>query len=181
MYESLATQGRERTHTGLAGIDSSKLKKLRSSHLRECFNLIDEMRHKLEFVARIRGISFIDDAASRSALSTWYALETVEGRIVWIVNGARYSAQRANDLKRLRSLVERKVDSIISLGTDELYQTVFGDVVDAIQAVETMNEAVTKAFYGSRENEKILFSPSVENGVPYEEQGEMFKHEVNEL
>ena len=70
MYESLATQGRERVHTGLAGIDSARLKKLRNTNLRECFNLIDEMRHKLEFVARIRGISFIDDAASRSPLST---------------------------------------------------------------------------------------------------------------
>ena len=51
MYESLATQGRERVHTGLAGIDSARLKKLRNTNLRECFNLIDEMRHKLEFVA----------------------------------------------------------------------------------------------------------------------------------
>ena len=77
MYETLTTQGREKVHTGLAGIDSEKLKKLRSSHLRACFNLIDEMRHKLEFVARIKGISFVDDAASRSTLSTWYALETI--------------------------------------------------------------------------------------------------------
>ena len=181
MFESLATQGREKVHTGLAGIDSSKLRKLRSSHLRECFNLIDERRHKLEFVARIKGISFIDDSASRGALSTWYALETIEGNIVWIANGAPYTAQRATDLKRLRGLAEHKVKSIICLGDSQLYQTVFGDMVENISSATSMGEAVSKAFYGSHENVKVLFSPAIENGVPYEEQGDLFKHEVNEL
>ena len=102
MYESLATQGRETIHSGLAGIDSSKLKKLRSNHLRDCFNLIDEMRHKLEFVARIKGISFIDDAASRNAMSTWYALETIEGRAVWIANGFSNNLAKNAELKRLQ-------------------------------------------------------------------------------
>ena len=181
MYESLAIQGREKVHTGLAGIDSAKLKKLRSAHLKECFNLIDERRHKLEFVARIKGISFIDDAASRSALSTWYALETIDSKIIWIANGAPASTQKVSDMKRLRSLVENKVKIIICLGDASLYQTVFGDLVHDIRSVGSMGEAVMKAFYSHQENIKILFSPAVENGVSYEEQGDLFKHEVNEL
>lgn len=180
MYETIATQAREKSHTGLAGIDSSKLKSLRSEHLKACFNLIDEMRHKLEFVARIKGVSFIDDAASRSPMTTWYALETVEGRVVWIANGTT-SMQKASEYKRLRVLAERKVERIICLGNKALYQTIFGDVVKDITEVGTMAEAVTKAFYGCEENMKVLFSPSYENGISYEEQGESFKHEVNEL
>ena len=181
MYETLATQGRETIHTGLAGIDSTKLKKLRSTHLKECFGLIDEMRHKLEFVARIKGISFIDDAAARSALSTWYALETVEGYIVWIANGAPSGHNSTHDFKRLRTLVENKVNTIICLGDSSLYQELFGDSVNRIISVETMHEAVTTAFYSCPENMKVLFSPAIENGVSYELQGERFKREVNEL
>lgn len=181
MYEALATQGRERVHTGLAGIDSAKLKKLRNTHLKECFNLIDEMRHKLEFVARIKGVSFIDDAASRSPLSTWYALETIEGKVIWIANGAVNSIQKATEFKRLKALVENKVRMIICLGDCSLYQTVFGDVVKNIIPVQTIGEAVNKAFYSSDENMKVLFSPAAENGISYESQGESFKHEVNEL
>ncbi|MBP5190305.1 MAG: hypothetical protein J6031_05265 [Bacteroidales bacterium] len=180
MYETIATQTKEKVHTGLAGIDSSKLKALRSDHLKACFSLIDEMRHKLEFVARIKGVSFIDDAASRSPMTTWYALETVEGRVVWIANGAN-SMQRASEYRRLRALAESKVERIICLGNKALYQTIFGDVVKDITEVNTMAEAVTKAFYGCEENMKVLFSPSYENGISYEEQGESFKHEVNEL
>ena len=181
MFESLATQGREKIHTGLAGIDSAKLKKLRNSQLKECFNLIDEMRHKLEFVARIKGISFVDDAASRSTLSTWYALETIEGDVVWIANGAINSPNMAANSKRLRTLVEKKVKMIVTVGDCTLYQTVFGDLVSQIVPTATIGEAVNKAFYSHMENVKILFSPAVENGVSYDEQGDTFKHEVNEL
>lgn len=181
MYESLATQGRERVHTGLAGIDSARLKKLRSSHLRDCFSIIDEMRHKLEFVARVRGISFIDDAASRSSLSTWYALETVEGDIVWIANGSTAEKANASGIKRLRTLVQNKVKSIICIGDSTPFAIAFGDIVSDIRSVSDMREAVTMAFYTDREDYKVLFSPAVENGQSYEEQGDAFKREVNEL
>jgi UDP-N-acetylmuramoylalanine--D-glutamate ligase len=181
MYETLASQGLEYTHTGLAGIDSSKLKRLRSQSLKECFNLIDEMRHKLEFVARIRGVSFVDDAASRTAMSTWYALETVEDNVVWIANGAPYSEAKINEYRRLRNLVEHKVKKIICIGDSALYQAAFGDKVSEIVSVGTMAEAVNNAFYGSNEKSKVLFSPAYENGVAFDEQGDSFKHEVNEL
>ena len=181
MYESLATQGREKVHTGLAGIDSSRLKKLRNSQLKECFNLIDEMRHKLEFVARIKGISFVDDAASRSSLSTWYALETIEGNVIWIANGAPNTISSASQYRRLRTLVESKVKMIVCIGDSSLYQSIFGDLVHDIISVGTIGEGVNKAFYSNYENVKILFSPAVENGISYEEQGETFKREVNEL
>lgn len=181
MYETIVKKPQEKVHTGLAGIDSSKLKKLRSEHLKACFNLIDEMRHKLEFVARIKGVSFIDDAASRSPMSTWYALETVEGKVVWIVNGAHGSIPRASEFKRLRTLVENKVTMIVCLGDSELYRATFGDVTKNIVEATTMADAVCKAFYSSEENTKVLFSPAYENGISYEEQGESFKREVNEL
>ena len=181
MYEALATQGRTTVHSGLAGIDSAKLKKLRSNHLKECFNLIDEMRHKLEFVARIKGVSFIDDAASRSVMSTWYALETIEGKAIWIANGHPSSINKANELKRLRTLVSQKVESIITIGDSTLYEEVFGNEGIKIQSVTTIGEAVTKAFYSCSENMKVLFSPALENGVSYETQGDSFKREVNEL
>ncbi len=181
MYESLATQGRERVHTGLAGIDSAKLKKLRNSQLKDCFNLIDDMRHKLEFVARIKGISFVDDAASRTTMSTWYALETLEGSVVWIANGAISSVQMSASFRRLRSLVEKKVVKIVCIGNNELYRNVFGDLVTDIESVTSIREAVEKAFYSNIDNAKILFSPAVENGISYSEQGDTFKREVNEL
>lgn len=181
MIDLIATEGRERVHTGLAGIDSSKLKKLRNSQLKECFNLIDEMRHKLEFVARIKGFSFVDDAASRSSMSTWYALETIEGNVIWIANGASAENKQASSFKRLRPMVQNKVKMIITIGDSSLYENIFGDITGDIISVDSIGEAVRRAFYSDVEEGKILFSPAAENGVPYDEQGEAFKREVNEL
>ena len=100
---------------------------------------------------------------------------------MWIANGAPESIAMANNFKRLRALVEQKVRMIVCIGDSSLYQTVFGDMVQRIVAVDTIGEAVNKAFYSNLENVKILFSPAVENGVSYEEQGDTFKREVNEL
>ncbi len=180
MYETLAKQGTNVAHSGLAGIDSAKLKKLRNSQLKDCFSLIDEMRHKMEFVARIKGISFVDDAASRTTFSTWYALETIEGSVIWIANGVSDS-NYVDSYRKLHLLVERKVKKIICVGDSSVCQSAFGDVVSDISSVNSIGEAVHKAFYSNIEDSKILFSPSVENGVSYEEQGDLFKHEVNEL
>jgi len=181
MYDTLLKEGQERTHAGLAGIDSSKLKKLRNTQLKECFNLIDEMRHKLEFVARIKGISFVDDAASRTTFSTWYAMETIEGNAIWIANGAATDSKHLASFARLHQLVGEKVHMIICLGDCGAYSQAFGDVVNNIVSVENIAEAVHLAYRSGTENMKVVFSPAVENGVSYDEQGEMFKHEVNGL
>ena len=180
MYDTLLKQG-QKARTGLAAIDSAKLKKLRNSQLKECFNIIDEMRHKLEFVARIKGISFVDDAASRTSFSTWYALETIEGQAIWIANGAAADSKFLASFDRLHQLVADKVRMIICLGDNGAYSQAFSDVVNEIVSVEDMHEAVHLAYRNGMENTKVLFSPAVENGVSYEVQGESFKSEVNEL
>ncbi len=181
MYDTLLKQGQEKAHTGLAGIDSAKLKKLRNTQLKECFNLINEMRHKLEFVARIKGVSFVDDAASRTAFSTWYALETIEGKAIWIANGAAADSKHLASFGRLHQLVEAKVSMIVCLGDKGAFCQAFGDVVSNIVSVQEMGEAVRLAYRNGMENTKVLFSPAVENGVSYAEQGDLFKREVNEL
>ena len=83
--ETLAKQGR--THTGLAGIDTARLKAIRNASLRACFNRLEDTRYRLEFVARIQGREYINDAAARSINSTWYSLESMTGGIIWIACG----------------------------------------------------------------------------------------------
>ena len=61
------------------------------------------------------------------------------------------------------------------------FEMIFGDIVGDIRSASDMHEAVVMAFYTEREEYKVLFSPAVENGQPYEEQGDAFKREVNEL
>jgi len=81
--ETLAKQGRDRIHTGLAGIDTQRLKAMRNASLRDCFKRLEETRYRMEFVARVRGREYINDAASRSInVSTAHGMPLKVHRVV---------------------------------------------------------------------------------------------------
>ena len=176
--ESLAKQGREKIYTGLAGIDTVKLKKLRNESVRQSFSSFNEMKYKLEFVARINGMEFINDASSRTPNATWYSLDTMGKSVIWIANGD------VNDVNfdALKPLALRKVRMLICVGNDNtrLHETFTGSIPIIVDA-RNMAIALDKAFYSGIENAVTLFSPACENGESVVNQGEAFKFYVNEL
>jgi len=177
--ETLAKQGREKIHAGLAGIETTKLRALRNEQLKQCFNHFDETQYRMEFVARVRGTEFINDAASRSINATWYALESVEGNLIWIANG---TTNNDANYSNLASLVGNKVKLLICIGgnSKQLHKA-FANETTTIADVATIEEAVRLAFRVNIENIKVIFSPSCENGIPLDEEGQRFIMEVNEL
>ena len=176
--ETLATQGREKVSTSLAGIDVNKLNKLRNKNLRDCFSHFDEDPYRLKFTARIHGIEFINDAMSRTPNGTWYSLETMDKAVIWIANGDN----NITDFTTLIPLALRKVRMLICVGNDNhRLHEVFSGIIPTIIDVNSIKEAVTKALYSDIENSAVLFSPACENGVSVKEQGEEFQREVYDL
>lgn len=176
--ETLAKQGCERVYTGLAGIDTVRLKAMRNASLRACFRKLEETRYRLEFVARIRGREYINDAASRTVNATWYALESVSGGLIWIVDAPTVPV----DYSQLVPLALRKVRMLLILGGDsESLRAAFGGVVPNIEACPSMADALQRAYRYEADDVKVLYSPACDNGLPVEEAGESFRHEVNEL
>ena len=108
--ETLAKQGT--SHTGLAGIDTARLKSMRNASLRACFNRIEDTRYRLEFVGRILGREYINDAGARTVNATWYVLETLQGGIIWIVSGT----EQKTDYGKLVPAALRKVRMMLVLG-----------------------------------------------------------------
>ena len=176
--ELLANQGRDRIYGGLAAVDSSKLRHMRNVGLRSCFTRMDEAAYRMEFVARIYGKTFINDAAARSVNATWYALENTEGNIIWVALGGDNNA----DYSSIRQLVLRKVHMLICVGEDNTaLKTAFQDLVPVLKEVGNLSAAVHCACYATLENAKVLFSPATAEGMTDEQIGRMFSHEVNEL
>ncbi|MBR3939819.1 MAG: hypothetical protein IKJ67_07585 [Bacteroidales bacterium] len=176
--ETLATQGREKVYTGLAGIDVTKLKKLRNKNLRDCFLHFDEEPYRLQFTARIHGMEFINDAISRTPNATWYSLETMDKAVIWIANGDN----NTTDFTTLIPLALRKIRMLICLGNDNSrLHDVFSGIIPTITDVKSIKEAVNIALYSDIENATVLFSPACENGIPMKEQGEEFQREVYDL
>ncbi len=176
--ETLAKQGREKVFTGLAGIDVTKLNKLRNQNLRNCFTHFDEEPYRLQFIARIHGMEFINDAVSRTPNATWYSLETMEKAVIWIANGDNNDV----DFTNLIPLALRKVRMLICLGdNNKRLHEVFSGIVPQILDVATIGEGLHKAMYSNIENAVVLFSPACENGTSVKEQGIEFQRGVNDL
>ena len=176
--ELLATQGRDRIYGGLAAIDTSRLRHMGNEALRNCFVRFDEADSRLEYVARIHGIEFINDAAARSVNATWYALQRTEGTVIWIAFGGDSQA----DYARLRSLALRKVRMLVCVGSDNRHlHEAFDDVVPTVVDAESIGAAVHAACYSGIEGAKVLFSPATRQGLSDETAAILFRREVNEL
>lgn len=177
--ETLASQGRTRVHTGLAGINTAQLKQMRNQQLRQCFSQINEQKYRMEFIARIRGMEFYNDASSRNINATWFALKGMEGRLIWIVNATTESNV---NYRRILPVASEKIDMMICVGenTDDLHLA-FGGAVNKIVDASSIQEAVHIAYRSNMEDAKVVFSPATEDGISYEQEGEAFTCEVNEL
>lgn len=175
--ETLVKRGLDRPHVGLAGMDTRKLKAMRNSTLRACFNRMEETSYRLEHVATIRGREYINDAAARTVNATWYSLESMNGGVVWITCADNNKA----DYARLLPLAMRKVRMMLVLGDATEMKKTFGPIVPHIVECNDMHEALHRAYFYDTDEVKVLFSPACKNGTTTEELGEAFLHEVNEL
>ncbi len=110
----LALQGRHNTYNSMAASVSARIFDLRKELVRDSLSDYENIEHRLEFVAEIHGIKFINDSKATNVNSTWYALENYSEKIVWIVGGV----DKGNDYSILEALVREKVKAIICLGTD---------------------------------------------------------------
>ena len=176
--ELLAKQGRDRVYGGLAAIESARLRQMRDPVIRTCFTRFDEADFRLEYVARIHGIEYINDAAARSVNATWYALQRIGGNIIWIAFGG----DSLSDYRRLQTLALCKVCMLICVGDDncQLHE-VFQHAVPTIVDVDSIGAAVHAACYSGITDATVLFSPATRQGLSDETAGLLFRHEVNEL
>jgi UDP-N-acetylmuramoylalanine--D-glutamate ligase len=130
---------------------------------------------------KVHGIEFINDSKATNINSTWYALESMNQKTVWIVGGI----DKGNDYSELYELVKSKVKAIVCLGLDN------SKILDAfrnlgIDMVETqsMEDAVRSAYYLAKTGDTVLLSPacaSFDLFENYEDRGRQFKHAVREL
>ena len=176
--ETLAQQGRTSIPTTLAQVNANRLKKMRNAGLRSCFERFDDIRYRKEFVARINGKTFINDASSSNVNATCFTLESTDGSLIWIANGnddnANYSSLRPAALRKVRMLY------CVGSNNENLHRS-FAGIIPNIIDVATLGEAVSNAFYSPLETANVIYSPAANNGHSVKENGELFQTEVNEL
>ena len=177
----LALKGKHNTQNSMASAIAARVLDIRSNSLRESLTDFVNVEHRLEFVAKVHGIEFINDSKATNINSTWFALESMEKPTVWIVGGV----DKGNDYSELIELVKDKVKAIICLGVDNhKIIEAFTGIVDTIVEAKSAMEAVAYGYRLAKKEETVLLSPacaSFDLFENYEERGNMFKEAVRKL
>ncbi len=177
----LALKGKHNVQNSLASGIASRLVEIRKEVVRDSFADFVNVEHRLEFVAKVHGISFINDSKATNVNSTWFALESMEAPTVWIVGGV----DKGNDYSELLDLVKDKVKAIICLGTDnQKIKDTFTGVVETIVEAGSAMEAVSYGYRLAKKDETVLLSPacaSFDLFENYEDRGNQFKSAVRAL
>lgn len=177
----LALKGSHNTQNSLASGIAGRILEIRKESVRESLSDFQNVEHRLEFVASIHGVGFINDSKATNVNSTWYALESMENKTVWIVGGV----DKGNDYSALEEMVAEKVSAIICLGKDnQKIIEAFDGIVETIVEASTANEAVAYGYQLANKGETVLLSPacaSFDLFENFEDRGNQFKAAVRAL
>lgn len=182
MYTAEVTlRGRHNAYNSMAAAIIANALEIRKDVIREGLMDFQNVEHRLEFVATIRGVDYINDSKATNVNSAWYALESMDKPTIWVVGGV----DKGNDYNMLKELVKSKVRIIVCLGVDNTrIHEAFGTDVDMIINTSSAQEAVHVASKMAKTGEAVLLSPacaSFDLFKNYEDRGRQFKAAVKSL
>jgi UDP-N-acetylmuramoylalanine--D-glutamate ligase len=181
LIDELALQGQHNTYNSMAASVAARVLDIRDDFIRRSLASFKGVEHRLEKYLQIRDVQFINDSKATNINSTWYALDSVKGGIVWIAGGV----DKGNDYSALDNLVKEKVKGIVCLGVNnEKLTSHFGKNMEMIVEANNMQEAVNYAFRMADKGDTVLLSPacaSFDLFENYEDRGNQFKNCVRNL
>ena len=176
-----ALKGKHNAYNTMAASIAATTLGIRKEKIREAVSNFHSLEHRMEFVATVRGVDFINDSKATNVNSTWYALESMQKSTVLIIGGV----DKGNDYELIADLVKEKVKAIVCMGTDnKKIIEFFKDKVKTIVEVDSAKKAVNASFKLAEKGDLVLMSPacaSFDLFKNYEDRGRQFKESVKEL
>ena len=178
----LALTGTHNLYNSLAAGIAAKVLDISDEKLREALHDFSGVEHRMERVARVKGVEYINDSKATNVNSCWYALQSIQTPVVLILGGV----DKGNDYTEIEPLVQDKVKALIFLGTDnnKLHSFFDNSAVGIIEDSSSMDEAVGIAYRVAEQGDTVLLSPcsaSFDLFKNYEDRGEQFKTCVRAL
>ena len=179
--EELALTGTHNLFNSMAAGISANIAGIRKECIREALNDFKGVEHRLEKVARVKGVDYINDSKATNVNSCWYALQSMKTKTVLILGGK----DKGNDYNEIADLVKEKCSGLIFLGLhNEKLHDFFGYFGLPIVDVQSMPDAVNAAYNMAKKGETVLLSPccaSFDLFKSYEDRGDQFKECVRNL
>ena len=178
---SLALKGIHNLYNSLAAGIAAKIVGISDEKISESLSDFAGVEHRLESVARINGVEYINDSKATNVNSCWYALQSINTKIVLILGGT----DKGNDYTEIEPLVLEKARALIFLGMDnDKLHAFFDRKIALIEDAQSMAEAVDKASRLAQKGDTVLLSPccaSFDLFQNYEDRGRQFKQCVHNL
>ena len=177
----LALNGIHNLYNSMAAGISACLLNIRKDDIRSALSDFAGVEHRLEHVADIAGVEWINDSKATNVNSCWYALDSMTKPVVLILGGK----DKGNDYTEILPLVREKVKAIVAMGKDnKKILDFFGGEVDTVVDTHSLDEAVEACRRLAVSGDAVLLSPccaSFDLFTSYENRGELFKEAVRNL
>jgi UDP-N-acetylmuramoylalanine--D-glutamate ligase len=177
----LNLKGKHNQYNSMAAGISARAIGIRNEKIRESFSSFEGLEHRLEYVATIRGVDFINDSKATNLNSVWFALESMEKPVILLLGGQ----DKGNDYDEIMDLVQEKVRAIVCLGLDNSpILKKFAPVIKTIVETKSATDAVNAAYALAEKGDVVLLSPgcaSFDLFENFEDRGNQFKAAVRAL
>ena len=175
-FQAMQLLGRHNQANTLAALLAVKAFGIDIQEVSEHLSSFNPIEHRLETVGKINEITFINDSKATNVDAVYFALEAVEGPIIWMAGGV----DKGNDYERLKSFVAEKVKAIVVLG--EYIEKFHESFQKPVYQAMNMEKGIQKSLELGESGDKVLLSPacaSFDLFRNYEDRGNQFKRIVN--
>ncbi|MDX9748545.1 MAG: UDP-N-acetylmuramoyl-L-alanine--D-glutamate ligase [Paludibacter sp.] len=177
----LALKGMHNTYNSMAAGLAATILHVKKEQIRQSLLDFKGVEHRLEYVATVKNVTYINDSKATNVNSCWYALQSMKTPVVLILGGT----DKGNDYSEIEALVKEKVRALIFMGLDNTaLHAFFDDKIQKISDVQSMDDAVKEAYRLAKAGDTVLLSPccaSFDLFKNYEDRGAQFKQCVRNL
>lgn len=179
--DELALKGKHNRLNSMAATLAAQVVGIKNDVIRESLTQFAGVEHRLQYIATVGGVRFINDSKATNVNSCWYALESMNTPTVLILGGK----DKGNDYSEIDDLVREKCHTLVFMGLhNEKLHEHFDSFGLRIIDTNSIEDAVKGAYEAAREGDTVLLSPccaSFDLFRSYEDRGEQFVREVRKL
>ncbi len=179
--EKLSLTGKHNIYNSLAAGIASNISGIKKDVIRKSLSDFPGVEHRLEKVAKVRGVQYVNDSKATNVDACWYALESMKTKVVLILGGK----DKGNDYNAIKELVKEKCSALVYLGADNAKLHGFFDCLGIpVRDTHSMKDCVEACYELAKPGETVLLSPccaSFDLFKNMEDRGEQFKTLVRNL
>ncbi len=180
-YTDIAIQGKHNQLNSMAASIAAQVLHIKNDVIRESLQRFTGVEHRLQYVATVKGVRYINDSKATNVNSCWYALEAMTTPTVLILGGK----DKGNDYSEIDDLVREKCHTLVFMGLhNEKLREHFSNFGLNIIDTDNLHDAIQGAYHAAHEGDTVLLSPccaSFDLFTSYEDRGQQFMDAVRNL